>query len=289
MALTGLGLGIVQNQSQQLSAASSYQPAAQEPHKTEKSLAPPAPIVGGPVQSESAEGVPSDADCTPERDRNDIGCRDLKAQETMAVAAIAQIVLTGFGLFLIFGTLIYTRDAATAARGAVNEAEKATRAAEAAVAETRRIGEAQVRAYVHALNPTVFNFRVGLSPYITYRAKNHGQTPANNFRQTTTWRIVTDPQTYKVRFGENVRSKGVADMAAGEFFQQTTTLPVLTQEHYDLLIANRVYLLFVGVIRYRDVFGRWRRTVFRWYMDIRTLGDDDTVAMSNCAKNNRSS
>lgn len=55
-------------------------------------------------------------------------------------------------------------------------------ATESAIAETRRIGEAQVRAYVHIKNAGVDFIMFGVpSPLVTFIASNSGQSPARNF------------------------------------------------------------------------------------------------------------
>jgi len=85
------------------------------------------------------------------------------------VAAFIGLLISGVGILLIKRTL----DATWAA---VREAEKATKAAEAAVIETGKIGRAQVRAYLsceggsYTVSKDHFSCRA--------RLRNHGQSPA---------------------------------------------------------------------------------------------------------------
>ncbi len=103
--------------------------------------------IAAALEAANVKGTPAD-----EADR---AKRDVDAQERMAKWAkwmfwtvFAQTWLTLLGIFLIWRTLLYTRTAAVAARDAVDEAKRATKAAEAGVEETRRIGEAEARAYI---------------------------------------------------------------------------------------------------------------------------------------------
>lgn len=287
IALSGIGIGLVQSAGHKISPATSYERPAQEPNSTDSARAPVLPTVSNQVQAQSPGSVPDDAYCQAEQGSDTTICRDLKAQEVMAVAAIAQVVLTAVGLLLVFGTLIYTRDASAAARAAVVEAEKATKAAEAAVEETRLVGQAQVRAYVSAMTPTIFDLRPNAKPYILYRPKNTGQTPAHDYRQTTRWCLATDPNTQKLKLKGPVANRGVGVIAAGEHLEQRTDLGVIAQPLYDAIIAKRLFIVFYGVIRYRDVFGKRRRTVFRKYVNVDTL-ENGCAAVSACRKNNRS-
>jgi hypothetical protein len=108
--------------------------------------------------------------------------RDLAAQEDMAFwaklmfwAASAETIVTGIGVWLVLRTLIHTRRAANYTKDAVDEAKNQT-------AETRRIGEAQVRAYVSwsGVRPGV-SFNVEDAPVairLTAHIRNTGQSPS---------------------------------------------------------------------------------------------------------------
>lgn len=95
--------------------------------------------------------------------------QDLRDQDSMAnwafwmfLVGLGEILLTAVGVFLVWRTLIHTRDAAVAARDAVTE--------------TRRIGEAQVRAYLSCASARfdINEVWVVAVPVI----KNLGQSPA---------------------------------------------------------------------------------------------------------------
>lgn len=87
------------------------------------------------------------------------------AQWVMAITGIGALGLSGWAVWLLKGTLDATRDA--------------VRAADDAVTETRRIGEAQVRAYLSCEGGS---YRVAPdSLTCTIKLRNHGQSPATKF------------------------------------------------------------------------------------------------------------
>lgn len=127
--------------------------------------------------------------------------RDLNAQEDMALwakrmtwATGASLLLTFSGLVLIGFTLRHTRRAADYAKEMVLEAGKTTIAAEAAVSETRRIGEAQVRAYVSCVDGSFVLRDKHLICDI--RAKNFGASPTKGVHvRARAHRVIGDGAT----------------------------------------------------------------------------------------------
>lgn len=118
------------------------------------------------------------------------GNADLYAQLQMArwafwvaVAAGASVFLIAVGLVFIGRTMRYLRIAAEYAGKTLDEAKRASKAAEDAVAETRRIGEAQTKAYLTAKNVT-FDFypQTGGPPVarLSFTCHNTGNSPARN-------------------------------------------------------------------------------------------------------------
>jgi len=114
------------------------------------------------------------------RDEENRAKQDLDAQLRMADSAgrmfwvgLAETGITLLGVMLVLATLIYTKRAAEAARDAVSEAEKATKA-------SREIGEAQVRAYLHITSATVDFFNGLDKPAFQAKVVNTGQSPAQN-------------------------------------------------------------------------------------------------------------
>ena len=106
--------------------------------------------------------------------------------ENMFWTALGSLVLTGFGVFLIWRTLVYTKSAAKAAVATVEEARKATVAATEATKEAKRQTDLAESSFRTVQRPYVFIFGVsgvvpggenyaGIAPYTI---GNFGQTPA---------------------------------------------------------------------------------------------------------------
>lgn len=131
-------------------------------------------------------------DLVPEEDHDDRRQqqererRDLSAQEGMAwwaelmfYAASATVILTFFALVAILRTLHHTRRAADYTEGMLGEAKATTVAARDTVTETRRIGEAQVKAYLSIKAAKAFiDENDGIVFDVTVR--NFGQSPAKD-------------------------------------------------------------------------------------------------------------
>jgi hypothetical protein len=148
--------------------------------KIEQESKPVSPLIPLAIQNDikrTADALEA-ANAHPNAATEQQQARDnLKTQQDIAYwarfmfgAALAETTVTFFGVILVGLTLIAARRAATAA--------------ESAVSETRRIGEAQVRAYVNI--PTVrvqfLDWTPGEAiPSVEIVASNSGQSPARNF------------------------------------------------------------------------------------------------------------
>lgn len=94
---------------------------------------------------------------------------DLKAQQDMAKWALLMFVVTGIGVGYLALTLHTTKET-------LEEAARTTEAANRTVDETRRIGEAQVRAYLTFENAQ-FNYG-NTDIRLEFEIHNSGQSPA---------------------------------------------------------------------------------------------------------------
>lgn len=111
--------------------------------------------------------------------------RDLRAQEDMAWwaqmmfwAAAAGVILSGFGVFLIWRTLLYTRTAANHSATLIVEAKATTkaaeRAAEAAVADQRP----WIRVAVTGSGPVSWTPEGAIEGLLNFTLSNEGKAPA---------------------------------------------------------------------------------------------------------------
>lgn len=109
--------------------------------------------------------------------RDQAANEDLQAQQDMAYWAgalfFSSTILTGIGIYLLYGTLSATRET-------LHEAERATAIANRTVDETSRIGEAQVRAYLYFESVEVDYIieKTRKTCIITVVVRNTGQSPA---------------------------------------------------------------------------------------------------------------
>lgn len=227
---------------------------------------------------EAANNQPKSAD---EREQAE---RDLAAQEGMAKwakymfwAAVASVALTAAGVFLIWQTLIYTRTAAIAAKDAVTEAKEATKAAilgaeaaERTVAETRRIGDAQVKSYI-LINEAALNWD-GPNPHIMMVCKNTGQTPAPFFDVGAS--VKTAPLKGYADWGIIERDFEFQTWSGLGGNDELTIRYTPKNLHVYANIQHDIdaYLVITGVVRYGDVFGDIYESEFAFFTPQKSRG-----------------
>jgi len=183
------------------------------------------------------EAEKTEADSTKEQERAD---RNLKAQENMAFWAelmfgvgVFELCVTLLGVVLVFLTL----------------------------RETRRIGEAQVRAYLHITQMTI-TFRVPDGhPSIKVTAQNSGQSPAENVVWNPTITYAALERSMSGTVSGNWRKTDGIDMPAGAVLPLIgVSVPNMSLAAFATLdenkIAPRVDVTVVVNFRYQDVFGR---------------------------------
>lgn len=185
---------------------------------------------------------------------------DLAAQWTMAGLSGLQVALTLGGLLYIRWTLIETRRA-------VSEAAKATEAAQDTVRITREATETQLRAYIHVGSLRVVNIRPGQIPKAQFVTKNAGQTPAHGVITRIVFMTDTDPAQTKIHSLRLPPNASRATFGAGQesWVDFLDTGAPLTQEQVNGFEAGKWGFGLAGYISYRDIFGRFHRTIFRGY------------------------
>ncbi len=184
LVATIVGLAILNPVSQDACAQKGATDGAQQPKQDSK------PIDLSPIEDQlkgitrAIESSQHDPYAEQDRERAD---RDLDAQDRMAFwarllfyATVASLFLTAAGLFLIYRTLVHTRRAADFASDMVQEAKLTTKAAQDSIAETKRVGEAQVRAYLTAHDVVVNIDHQDHKVSVAYTVTNNGNSPALN-------------------------------------------------------------------------------------------------------------
>lgn len=140
-------------------------------------------------------------------------------------------------------------------RSTLDENRKATRAAEAAVAEARRIGEAQVRAYINIYVRNISSFDVGMMPFVDIVVKNAGQSPAINVRRNVLVRIIDHPiQIPDEAFGlaPDQNSQGV--IAVGGDLHVFLHSEAITNEQLVAIQQRNASICVFAIVEYETVF-----------------------------------
>ena len=134
-----------------------------------------------------------------------VSAEDTLAQWVMAFFTVVIAGLTGVALCYIKKTADFASDTLT-------QAEKTTEAAKATVDETRRIGEAQTRAYLSCVGASCWVR--GRHLIVEFKVKNFGQSPAINVTSTLNFEYSAfdDP-----KFPEKVETKKSLNVVSGEY------------------------------------------------------------------------
>lgn len=220
---------------------------------------------------------------TPEEFQNPCGLTekayvaDLCEQRRMAEAAIrqvdwvrAQFWATVVEIILLIGVIGVSGWAAWEAGGSAIAAQKSAEAAEAAVNVASDTAKRQLRAYV-TLNDAIVEW---LSPQqfaVVISVINSGQTPAIGLRYASRVAVGGKPDHFE-EMSKIEDNASTIDLGAGTDIKLRIPNPDPLPE--DIVTAakeRRVPLYVWGEIRYRDVFGKTRRTHYR--MELAESGD----------------
>jgi hypothetical protein len=208
---------------------------------------------------------------TPEE--RDTAKRDLDAQETMAwwsraVAYVAgfEAFITAIGVALVGFTLKYTRDAAEAARDAVDEAIKATAAANKQATNAEVASERELRAYL-SVEPVGVYVLIGTDEAIgQVRVNNVGRVPAQNVHVVVHMLLGSSKNTQIGNRDADIDGVERAIQPGASFRQGS-------REQYPVNdIRQGVWVFVWGVAYYDDGYGnrRWTRFCHRYNSGSRT-------------------
>ncbi|MGK2740823.1 hypothetical protein ACSHT0_07990 [Tepidicaulis sp. LMO-SS28] len=215
-----------------------------------------------PMSAGTGNQKPDQNDCEAEAEKESIKCRDLAAQENVAKWTLLTALLTGVGVYLIWRTLSYTAEAADFAARTLKEAEKATKAANLTVDETRRIGEAQVRAYLTIKEVSVSFERINIKENtlymkITVSVKNSGASPARDFVFNASVLKIMGGNPEQFSEGREVAPRGFGEDIAPDEPLSTSIgihrIPVTEAEISDLEIMDMQLYARIDA-RFFDVF-----------------------------------
>ncbi|WP_230769037.1 hypothetical protein [Sphingomonas sp. Leaf4] len=200
--------------------------------------------------------------CLPvEINRNSDLCAQWRAADAAFVSSLwskYSVLISIVGVTIGFLTLISAAAAAFFARNAALENKRSANASEEAIKETKRIGEAQARAYVDfRIKEVECFFNDGESfLLIMYGYINTGQTPAKDMQQWMTWSAVDIDKAeikpiIKDEFGSTASK---IDLGAGQNTFHKDRLPIDASSVEGIVSGNKAYVI-CGVAKYKDVFG----------------------------------
>ncbi|UYQ70837.1 hypothetical protein OF122_12265 [Pelagibacterium flavum] len=171
----------------------------------------------------------------------------------MAATSALALLLSAIALFILLRTLRATREA-------VVQAEAATKVAEAALNETRTIGEAQTRAYVIVTSCDLQRPGAEQIPQARVHFRNEGITPAADVDILGTI-IVADypsqPNQPFVRTQEAKRTTGLSPGAAATHI--ISALKPISLAEYNAVMAGHSAIYVSAITSSIDVFGKLNR------------------------------
>lgn len=195
------------------------------------------------------------------------------ATQRMANYAKWQTLLILIGTIALLWTLYLTRSA--------------TKAAQDAVGVTRKMGEAQTRAYLSVSPVSVSSFKAGEKMRIIYNIKNLGNSPAFGIYFHHAVRVVPVHEVSSFKFREPYKMDF-------EDFNISPKQKLMTDAEFNILKANfdqikseTSVLLVCGHVRYKDVFRRTRRLTFCYKLAPQEIDVDGRGFLQAHSKHNR--
>ena len=190
---------------------------------------------------------------------------DLRAQQDMALWAFWVVLMSGGTMLVTAVGIFYVRETLEATRLAVKSADEA-------VAETRRIGEAQVRAYL-SYDIDVTSIRSDEPWEIVVVLENVGQSPARNVRVGAAGALldiesIKRPCADMVSFVDGAKLNPVTISVGKQETFPITAEPIndipLGDEGMDAKFVPVVY----GIAFFEDVFGKPHKVRFAYKFEV---------------------
>lgn len=202
---------------------------------------------------------------------------DLAAQRDMAkwawavvVVSIASVAVGLIGIYFIKRTFDKTVDAVDAARDA-NEI-------------ARRSAERQLRAYMSIGSIGIEGFTgTNFDPVVF--VSNKGTTPARWFRAWTQVFYLAQPDTDPIHFAPIVR-RSTSEIAPDGSHRLKIRRQSVSEASRTLILNKGIFIVIAGFYEFRDVFGRKRGGVFKFFVDVDTLTDTGHADVISATRNN---
>lgn len=205
-----------------------------------------------------------------------VSSEDTLAQWIMAIFTIVMAVTAALGAWWVRGTLITTREA--------------VRAADDAVAETRRIGQAQTRAYISVCGVEIEKFTPQKKTCLIVVVQNLGQTPAYIFNIEA--RILFTNES-GVQFGGKTECFERSDKEYAIPFNSKEPMRLSSREFSipapEGIAYDDAFLVIAGIIEYTDVFRSKQFTKFEYRASIKRMNDTQIMQFEFIANGSRAS
>ncbi|HEV2680918.1 MAG TPA: hypothetical protein VGV14_10500 [Rhodanobacter sp.] len=119
----------------------------------------------------------------------------------------------------------------------------------------QKSSERQLRAYVFATATKLVDYEVGKRPWVHVRVKNHGQTPAYNFRQSYRAGFQDYPLTSQIPTTKDTSADFINIGPGGHVEVKIGLEEVFTVGKETLLKSGTKAFYFLGYVEYTDAFG----------------------------------
>ena len=140
-----------------------------------------------------------------------------------------------------------------------------------------KITEQQLRAYLSVRNAMAMGINPERLPTFGIEIKNQGQTPAYDvrIRSATMW-TTEGPESARIHFTEPSK---MGTMSGGDdrTYRSRTAENAWPPGLYEAVMSGKAALVYCGLITYRDVFRKLRRTTFMGYFEVHDIVNGSAV------------
>lgn len=232
--------------------------------KTEELPAPPPLVTDAKVGPVSSDTEPAQSGNASKDEPDDLGRRDLAAQESMAEstrqmmkATWISVFLTFLGVLLIWRTLVHTRVAANAAKDTVTQAKKSTDAAiKAAEAAALMANNERAWIFFDTIRPgNIVEMIIDgkfeqLRFSMAIRWKNVGRNPATQIGLTVSHKLIASGAPIP-HFHEEIPPEDAGGVfGPGAAFE--TNPQIVGQDDFMRLKANEMRMIIYSLVTYRS-------------------------------------
>lgn len=210
--------------------------------------------------------------------------RAAKAAEKSAEWTLYGVIASLIGIALFMWQLALTREA-------VKDTGDATIAMREANNIAKVSAERQLRAYLGVRDFTVTGLRSDETPALRFDIFNSGQTPAREVRYTAKiFGFTTDAHIAKIKFGKMEHPYSVGVSLPGQVGKAGGILHgiAFTEEQIEWFKSEKLYLVYAGILSYRDIFGKRHLLTFKKVLDGLSIQPDGTARIITCRVGNNS-